>query len=264
MHTLEHYKTALVHLGRGMTKCTRLKNELIKFLAVSEKHFRDFETHFGQLQDNLNKIEAIEPDEGVTWFQKRVLRNIRGCVNDLTAMKRVSEGVAGIDEADEKVIMWEEEGMASLLGEIEGQERRRLEAMIALLTELFGELKDLENVAKKTLVEAINTVLKEFGVLAGEIEQFTKEHKVEVYKGVREGVKQSNGRLVQEIIIAFKYAASGAKKVRKDFALELSAAKTIDELTIDGDILANKIGRELHRVILQSYHEAGMKSKKVA
>lgn len=248
MHTIAEYKVALVHLGRGLAKCNNVKNSLIGFFANSEQKFRNFETHLGQLQDDLNKIKAVEEKDWM-WFRGRVLSKIKKCIDDLKGIKQDSEGIVRLSQEDEKVIMWEEKGIQDILNGISGQDKRRLETMKAMLIELFGEVKDLSHIATHQVVEAVNPEIEAFGKLAEEVEQFTEKHKREAYEGVREKVKAGGGKDVQEIIIVFKYIALGEKKIKRDEAVELREIKTISELESDVDALMNKMARELGRVV---------------
>ncbi|MBW2981070.1 hypothetical protein KY360_06665 [Candidatus Woesearchaeota archaeon] len=255
---LEQYKIVLTNLGKGLSKCTHIKNSLIRFFAASEKKFRQFETHFGQLQDNLNRIPQVEDTEW-KWFRTRVLNAIRKCVGDLKAIKDASEGIVRLSREDEKAITWEEEvaaegekfvgrGLKNIVGNMKGQDKLRLEAMRAMLIELLGEVKDLSEIATHQVVKAIDPEIAAFGQLEKEVEVFGEEHKAPAFEGVRKRVAERGGKEVQEIVTVFKYIALGAEKIGRDEAIELREIKTINELTIDVDALMNKIARELGRV----------------
>ena len=259
MHRLEGYKVVLTNLFTGLAKCTHIKNSLIGFFAASEKTFRDFETHFGQLQDNLNRIAEVEEKEW-KWFRSRILSLIRKCVEDLKAIKKDSEAIVKLSREDEKIITWEEEeaeneeefvvrGIKSIFNDVIGQDKRRLEAMRAMLIELLGEVKDLSEIATHQVVKAIDPEIAALGKLAKEVEEFGEEHKAEAFEGVRQKVAARGGKDIQAIITIFEYIALGAEKIGRDEAIELSEIKTINELTADVDALINKITRELNRVI---------------
>ncbi len=254
LHRLEEYKYALTHLGRGMTKCTHLKSMLDKFFIASEKSFRNFETHIGFLQDDLNKIESID-DDNWSWLQKRVLRAIRLCVEDLDGIKKASEGLIKIDEQDEKVVLWEEKEILSLLEEIKGQERARIEAMVANIRELYGELKQLHEIATKDIMELVNPELEAFAKLAQEVEGFSESHTLSAYSGLREEVRRRKVDELQQLVTLFKYIVAGAENIGKEEVIELSEIKTINELTNELNLLRAKAAREVERVVETIQHD---------